>query len=125
MEYGVDSAGGSGEPTGGRLLRGIGARQVGAPVQAGRAADRAEPGRGRRPRDGLQARLRFITVPRLLRSAAWAGGRELACRRKPGSYASRMVGPAMSRRAGLGSVATGLVLVLTAAVGCASPGRHT
>jgi hypothetical protein len=31
----------------------------------------------------------------------------------------------MSRRAGLGSAATWLVLVLTAGVGCAGPGRHT
>jgi hypothetical protein len=36
-----------------------------------------------------------------------------------------MVGAAMSRRAGLGSAATALVLVLTAGAGCASPARRT
>ena len=35
-----------------------------------------------------------------------------------------MVGAAMSRRAGLGSAATALVLALTAGTGCGSPARH-
>ena len=43
-----------------------------------------------------------------------------------GSYADRMVGAAMSRRAGLGSTATALVFALTAGAGCGSPAaRHT
>lgn len=41
------------------------------------------------------------------------------------SYADRMVGAAMSRRAGLGSVATALAVALTAGTGCGSPAaRH-
>ncbi len=42
-----------------------------------------------------------------------------------GPYGGRMVGAAVSRRAGLGSAATALVLVLTAGAGCASPVRRT
>src|SRR5215469_13302951 len=41
MEYGVDSAGGSGEPRRGRSIRGSRARPVGPPIQAGHAADGA------------------------------------------------------------------------------------
>src|SRR5258706_2054200 len=41
-----------------------------------------------------------------------------------GPYGGRMVGAAVSRRAGLGSAATALVLVLTAGAGCGSPVRH-
>src|SRR5262245_49601593 len=121
MEYGVDSAGGSGEPRRVRSLRGSGARPVGPPVQAGHAADGAEPGRGRRPRDGLPCRMALRPrpwLPRLGRVVvSWlvAGSR--------GHALARMV--AVSRRAGLGSAATALVLVLTAGAGCASPARHT
>src|SRR5258708_22367884 len=101
------------------LVRGRSAQ----PVQAGPAADRAEPGRGRRPRDGLPCGI--AGRARRGRSAAWPGGRELACRWKRGPCAGGMVGAAMSRRAGLGSAATALVLVLTAGVGCGSPVRRT
>ena len=43
----------------------------------------------------------------------------------PGSYADRMVGAAVSRRAGLGSAVTALMVALIAGAGCASPAvRH-
>ncbi len=41
------------------------------------------------------------------------------------SYADGMVGAALSRRAGLGSAAAALLVVLTAGTGCGSPARHT